>query len=98
MTKTSKQVHRVMWIKLSKDGVTTWVNTSQVRVITEQHKRCAIVFTSGHVMEVDQTIEEVMTALGYKMVRPPVEGYETEFEGSVILSEQSGEPETQEKA
>lgn len=60
-----------LWIKLSVDGRTQWVNTAQVRRIESGAGCCRIVYTSRDIVRVDQSITEVMAALGYKEPPPP---------------------------
>lgn len=62
-----------LWIKMTCDGVTNWVNTGPgaVRRIRDSHCGCEIVFTTRDVLRVDQPIEAVMEALGYKSPPPP---------------------------
>lgn len=75
-------VKSVLWIKVSENGVVKWVNTSRLRAIEQDTGRYAakgstsvLVFNTKHKIRVDQSVDEVLTALGYPP--PPPQPLET---------------------
>lgn len=79
MAKTDK-VARVLWIQVTEDGQRKWVNTSKLRSIEDLKSHCALVFNTKHKIEVDQTLEEVLKAMGYPQPdRPALESHEMEI-------------------
>lgn len=68
-----------LWIKVTIAGAVQWINSAHVRRIERGYGgQCQIVFTSKDIVKVDQPLEAVMEALGYKMPPPPkLETHET---------------------
>lgn len=63
-----------MWIRLTRSGGPLWVNTVHVRRFESVDGTCRIVYTSQDAVRVDQSLDEVMEALGYKpSPKPPLE-------------------------
>jgi hypothetical protein len=78
MAKTDK-VARIIWIQVSENGQRTWVNTSKLRSIQDMKSHCVLVFNTKHKIETDNTLEEVLLAMGYPQpARPPLESHEIE--------------------
>lgn len=79
MPKAPNQARRVLWIKIEQHGKPVWVNTSKLRCIEADHRGCVLIFNTKHKVDTDQTIEEVMQAMGHPMPpREPVETHEVE--------------------
>lgn len=68
-----------MWIKVTVNGVAEWVNSTHVRRIQYGRSgQCQIVYTTKDIVTVDQPLEAVLEALGYKQPPPPkLETHET---------------------
>jgi hypothetical protein len=65
-----------MWIKLSTHGRTVWVNESLVRRIESDYgSGSKLYYTSKDCTSVDQSSDEVLTAMGYQL--PPKQTPET---------------------
>lgn len=69
-----------IWIKLSSGGTPVWINVFQVRRIEAvydhkwEYPKARIVYTSKDFVHTDQSFDEVMVALGYKVPSPkPIE-------------------------
>lgn len=83
-----------MWIKLSVSGKTIWVNSTLVRRLEDYYGKPKVFFTSKDTLAVDQTLDEVLTAMGYEPPKPPpVEKHDT---GEIIppTSFGGGKPKT----
>lgn len=71
---SKKQQMLTTWVKLSVRGSPRWINTIHVRRFEAALDRCRVVFTSQDLVTVDQTLDEVMEAFGYKTPsKPPLE-------------------------
>lgn len=68
----------MMWVKLNTASGAVWINSSQVRRIQAGRYGCEVVFTTQDEITVNQSLDQVMSALGYKAPPPPpLETYET---------------------
>lgn len=77
-----KSKSNVIWIKLSHGGTPVWVNTTLVRRFEPaMNDCCKLFYTRQDYAVVDQSLNEVMTALGHPAPKPePPEVHETEFD------------------
>lgn len=67
-----------MWIKLTNNSIQIWCNTNFVRRFESNYRGTKLVYTSKDTTSVDQSLDEIMIAMGYTPPpKPPVETHET---------------------